>query len=212
LRSLTESSSPKRAAAATRDHVRSAEPSATWRLLIGRVPSQIYPAACLAAVSVAIIVNASFFQRSPRTSERPAPAVSSDGAAPRVPPGASSEITSAANAPIAASASVEGGAVLPPVRPARAATPLVSAATPSDDVIADLINGAPSHEENRKLVMAAQSALAKLGYALKIDGDANASTMQALGDYERRRNLAGSPTITPRVVKMLVAAANSSAQ
>ena len=59
--------------------------------------------------------------------------------------------------------------------------------------------------------MAAQAALAKLGYALKVDGDAGAPTMQALGDYEKRHNLPASLVISPRVVKMLTAAANSGA-
>ncbi len=60
--------------------------------------------------------------------------------------------------------------------------------------------------------MAAQSALAKLGYTVKVDGDTNAVTMQAIGDYEKRHNLPPTTTIGPRIVKTLTAAANAGAR
>jgi hypothetical protein len=157
------------------------------------------------------MVNAAFFQRSPRLAESSAGAIASLAAASQVPASAPAETRLNADAPTPPAVSGDGEAVLPPARPSRVVSALGSTATPSDDAIADLINGASPHDDNRRLVLAAQSALAKLGYGLKVDGDANASTMQALGDYEKRHNLPASSAISPRIVKMLTAAVNSSA-
>ena len=62
------------------------------------------------------------------------------------------------------------------------------------------------------LAIAAQSALIKLGFAIKADGVAGASTQQAIQQFERAHGLAPSGEVTPRLVKLLSAAANATAR
>jgi peptidoglycan hydrolase-like protein with peptidoglycan-binding domain len=63
-------------------------------------------------------------------------------------------------------------------------------------------------KDGTHLTMAAQTALIKLGFALKADGVEGASTEQAIAQFERAHGLAASSEITPRLVKQLSAAAH----
>ena len=74
-------------------------------------------------------------------------------------------------------------AALPPARPADTA----EAPRSAQDPIAELLAG--NHDEASRLTMAAQTALAKLGYAVKPDGKEGAATEQALREFERAHGL-----------------------
>jgi peptidoglycan hydrolase-like protein with peptidoglycan-binding domain len=57
------------------------------------------------------------------------------------------------------------------------------------------------------LTLAAQTALAKLGYPVKPDGNQGVATQQALRDFERAHGLPPATEITERLVKQLAQAA-----
>ena len=65
------------------------------------------------------------------------------------------------------------------------------------DQIGDLLSGKSLHDETR-LIRAAQTALAKLGYAVKIDGVEDGDTRRALRDFERAYGLAITPELARR--------------
>ena len=77
---------------------------------------------------------------------------------------------------------------------------------------------APAHQDQSLVIvtavrlpdfLAAQTALAKLGYPVKPDGNDGAATQQALRDFERVHSLPLSTEITPRLVKQLSVAARA---
>jgi peptidoglycan hydrolase-like protein with peptidoglycan-binding domain len=72
------------------------------------------------------------------------------------------------------------------------------------DPIADLIRGAGP--DTRRLVSAAQGALAKLGFSVKATGAIDGNTRSALAEFEKARHLPVSSEITPKLVKTLNAA------
>ena len=100
---------------------------------------------------------------------------------------------------------------VPPARPAHlgaASEPAPAPAPPaprSGDAIRDLLRG-DSAKETAHLTLAAQSALVKLGYVVKADGVAGATTTQAIEMFERAHGLPASGEITPKLVKQLNAA------
>jgi hypothetical protein len=75
----------------------------------------------------------------------------------------------------------------------------------ASDKIGDLLSGKPLRNESH-LIHAAQTALAKLGYAVKADGAEDGDTRRALRDFERAHDLAPTTEISPEVVNQLVAA------
>ncbi|MGA8583085.1 MAG: peptidoglycan-binding domain-containing protein [Roseiarcus sp.] len=158
---------------------------------------RLYLGAALAIGLVGIGVNALLFQHE----RRPAPLFGSllapfsspsrPPAAPPVPKPASVERdASAAQSP----------AALPPARPADPAD--------SSDPITDLLRG-EARVDGAHLILAAQTALAKLGYPVKPDGNDGLATQQALRDFERVHSLPLSTEITPRLVKQLSVAARA---
>jgi len=165
-----------------------------WRAIVASLPPRAYAGACLAAIAVTIVANAAFFQH------RAAPTAASPSAAP-VAVRAASPAAAADSQPQVASVPV--AVPSPPARPAATAP----AASANDDPIADLLNGGAA-KDDKKQVMAAQAALVKLGYVVKVDGDVTAATLQAVADYEKRHALPVTQTITAHVVKMLTAAAS----
>ena len=92
-------------------------------------------------------------------------------------------------------------AALPPARPAEAA----QSSPPASDPIAELLAG-ETHSDGSHLTLAAQTALAKLGYPVKPDGKEGAATEQALRDFEQAHGLPSATEITERLVKQLTAA------
>lgn len=155
-------------------------------------------AAALAAGVVGIGANALLLQRE----RHPAPLfgaapvkqtpATAQAAAPAPPKPASVE-RQAAPAP--------SPAALPPARPAEAS----ESAPPAPDPIAALLNGEP-HSDGPHPVLAAQTALMKLGYPVKPDGNEGPATEQALRDFERAHGLPLTTEITERLVKQLTQA------
>jgi hypothetical protein len=168
-----------------------------WRLKAEHLP--LYLGAGLAVGLVGIGVNALLFQHE----RRPAPLFGSLvapfsspaqlPAAPPVPKPVSAEREApAAPTPVA----------VPPARPAETAE-----GSPSDP-ITDLLRG-ESHVDGAHLILAAQTALAKLGYPVKPDGNDGLATQQAVRDFERAHGLPISTEISPRLVKQLTVAARA---
>ncbi len=156
--------------------------------------------AALAVALVGIGVNALLLQRE----RHPAPLF---GSAPAARP-APAPAPALAVAPPPRLASVEhdaspapAPAALPPARPAAAAS-----SPSSPDPIAALLAG-EARSDGSHLVLAAQTALMKLGYTVKPDGNEGAATEQALRDFERAHGLSPSTEITERLVKQLTQAA-----
>jgi len=157
--------------------------------------------AILSLALVGVAVNALLLQRErhpaplfgfsqpKRPSAAPAPA-------PAPPPKPASLENSAPPAP--------SSAALPPSRPADAA----QSAPPPSDPIAELLAG-ETHSDGSHLILAAQTALAKLGYSVKPDGKEGAATEQALREFEKARGLPSGAEITERLVKQLTAAARA---
>ncbi|MGA2484433.1 MAG: peptidoglycan-binding domain-containing protein [Roseiarcus sp.] len=157
-----------------------------WRRL-GATPARGYAAAALTAALVGIVVNALALQHA----RHPAPFFARTpvvAAAPTPTP-------AAALAPTAAETPT---APTPPTRPAQLG---------GDDAIADMLR-ADQEQEAQKRLAAAQTALVKLGYVLKADGEPSAATSTALRDFERAHGLPPSNDVTPRLLKTLSAAVN----
>jgi hypothetical protein len=167
------------------------------------LPTRIYVIGGLSALLVAIGVNALVLQ-----SERhPAPLFASPPAriAPAPPP--SNPIPAPAPAP----SRLDSDESLPPAPvptpPVRTGAVSTTSARAPDQIGAWLRN--ESQNDDSRLVLAAQNALVKLGYAVKADGNQGAATHQALRDFERAHGLPSTTEITPRLVKQLTAAARA---
>jgi peptidoglycan hydrolase-like protein with peptidoglycan-binding domain len=64
-----------------------------------------------------------------------------------------------------------------------------------------------THSDGSRLILAAQTALVKLGYSVKPDGKEGAATQQALREFEHAHSLPPATEITERLVKQLTLAA-----
>jgi Putative peptidoglycan binding domain len=177
---------------------------ALTRGIAGRVKLahlRFYLGAALFAALVGIGVNALLLQRERHPAPLfgyAAPKVPSATPAPAPPPPqkpASTEDTAPPAQP---------SATLPPARPAESAGSSSSASDP----IAELLAGEP-HGDATRLTLAAQTALAKLGYPVKPDGKEGSATEQALREFERAHGLPSATEITERLVKQLNAAARA---
>lgn len=173
--------------------------------LAGRLKAEhlhLYLGAGLAIGLVGIGVNALLFQHE----RRPAPLfgslVSPFSSASRPP--AASPVPKLASAEHDAP-SAQSPATVPPARPAEA----VDGSSPApSDPITDLLRG-ETRVDGGHLILAAQTALAKLGYPVKPDGNDGLATQQALRDFERLHGLSPSTEITPRLLKQLTQAARA---
>jgi hypothetical protein len=168
------------------------------------LPARSIAGAALAAVLVGIVVNALALQKE----RHPAPFFPAK-------PSAQTQLAAPAQTAVAAAvpdASVV--AVEPPVRPANLGGPAdaaASVAARSGDPIRDLLRGETGKDASH-LIVAAQNALIKLGYTVKADGVAGASTIAAIREFEHSHGLVASSEITPKLVKQLTAAASIAAQ
>ncbi len=177
---------------------------ALTRRITGRVKLahlRYYLGAALFAALVGIGVNALLLQRE----RHPAPLFGY--AAPKLPSTAPAPAPPPPQKPV----SVEDNA--PPAQPAAALPPPRAAQTAgspasASDPIAELLAGEP-HGDSSHLTLAAQNALAKLGYSVKPDGKEGSATEQALREFERAHGLAPATEITERLVKQLTAAART---
>jgi hypothetical protein len=187
-----------------RGPVQSSAHEALTRGIAGRVKLahlRYYLGAALFAALVGIGVNALLLQRE----RHPAPLFGS--AAPKLPsatpapapPPPQKPASTEDNAPPA-----QSSATLPPARPAESAGSSSSASDP----IAELLAGEP-HGDATRLTLAAQTALAKLGYPVKPDGKEGSATEQALREFERAHGLPPGTEITERLVKQLTSAARA---
>jgi hypothetical protein len=163
-----------------------------------------YLAAALSVALIGIGVNALLLQRerhpAPLFGSAPpqAPPVSAaPGPAPTPPPPPKSQSAQPETSPAQLSPTA-----LPPARPAAADNPV-----PASDPIAALLAGEAQKGGGGRLVLAAQTALAKLGYPVRPDGNEGAATQQALRDFEHAHGLPPATEITERLVKQLTQAA-----
>jgi len=175
---------------------------ALTRKIAGRVKLahlRYYLGAALFAALVGIGVNALLLQRERHPAPLfgyAAPKLPSAAPAPAPPP-PQKPVSTEDNAPPA-----QSSAALPPARPAESA----GSSSPASDPIAELLAGEP-HGDASRLTLAAQTALAKLGYPVKPDGKEGSATGQALREFERAHGLPPATEITERLVKQLTAAA-----
>ena len=175
------------------------------RRIAGRVKLahlRYYLGAALFAALVGIGVNALLLQRE----RHPAPlfgfaAPKPPSAAPApAPPPPQKPTSTEDTAPPA-----QSSAALPPARPAesrRRASPQGPIRSPN------CWQGNPTAMRSR-LTLAAQTALAKLGYPVKPDGKEGSATEQALREFEHAHGLPPATEITERLVKQLTAAARA---
>jgi hypothetical protein len=170
-------------------------------------PSRTIAGAVLAAAMTGIIVNAMLLQHSHRLALAPPAQVKAPDAPPLAP------VAPAANASAGGEAS--SAPAVPPARPADLGALIESStgSTHAGDPIRDLLRSDSGKESDaKKLTIAAQTALIKLGFTIKADGVVGASTEQAIQQFERQRSLTPSSEITPKLVKQLNAAASASAR
>ena len=163
---------------------------------LGATPARGYAAAALTAALVGIVVNALALQhaRHPAPFFVHTPAVAAAPASTPAPPPAPAVAETA-------------GAPATPTPPARPVQLGGAAASGGDDAIGDMLRADQEQESQRRLV-AAQTALVKLGYVLKSDGEPSAATNTALRDFERAHGLPPSNDVTPRLLKALSTAVN----
>jgi hypothetical protein len=160
-----------------------------------------YLGAALFAALVGIGVNALLLQRE----RHPAPLFGY--AAPKVPSAAPAPAPPPPQKPASTediAPPAQSSAALPPARPVES----TGSSPPGSDPIAELLAGEPRGDASR-LTLAAQTALAKLGYPVKPDGKEGSATEQALLEFERAHGLPPATEITERLVKQLTAAARA---
>ncbi|HEY5207419.1 MAG TPA: peptidoglycan-binding domain-containing protein [Roseiarcus sp.] len=160
-----------------------------------------YLGAALFAAFVGIGVNALLLQRE----RHPAPLFGY--AAPKLPSAAPAPAPPPPQKPVNVEENVppaQPAAALPPPRAAQTA----GSSSSVSDPIAELLAGEP-HGDSSRLTLAAQTALAKLGYAVKPDGKEGSATEQALREFEHAHGLPPATEITERLVKQLTAAARA---
>jgi hypothetical protein len=163
---------------------------------LGATPARGYAAAALTAALIGIVVNALALQHArhpaPFFAHTPAVALAPASTAAAAPAQTAAETTGAPAAPT------------PPARPVQFGG---AAASGGDDAIADMLR-ADQEQETQKRLAAAQTALVRLGYVVKADGEPSAATTTALRDFERAHGLPPSNDVTPRLLKALSAAVN----
>lgn len=205
------------------------------RLLMERVttaPRRVYVGAALAALLAGIGANALLLQIgrhpallaeatgdpaptvqpvAPHASPAPvAPHMSPAPVSPPSPPAADFVNTAPPAAPLAAgrpratrTSVPDTTSSLGPAEGPQRSGPRAAAHAP--DQIAALLRGKPVDDESR-LVRAAQIALAKLGYPVKLSGAEDGATRRALREFERAHGLTPTTEISPELVKQLSAA------
>jgi putative peptidoglycan binding protein len=159
------------------------------------LPARVYLGAAFSALLVGIGVNALMLQRArhPAPLFAPARPHASPTSAPLRVPDASHASPRATFAPAPA--------------PPRTVTN-DDAPSRAPDQIGDLLRD-QNLDGGSRLILAAQGALQKIGYPVKIDGAEGAATQQALRDFERSHGLPLTTEITPGLVKQLTSAARA---
>lgn len=161
-------------------------------------PSRTIAGAAFAAVMTGIVINALFLQKTHRFAVIAPPVSTAPAKAP------------ASAAPPAQAVAPAETAPAPPARPADLGALIEATAAPAHggDPIRDLLRAEPKEgAEAKRLTLAAQNALIKLGFAIKADGVDGASTRQAIQQFERSHGLIPLGEITPKLVRQLTEAA-----
>lgn len=180
-------------------------PTARLIALARTLPPRAWLGGALSLVLIGIGVNALLLQRE----RHPAPFFAPP---PQVAPSAPVAVAAPPPRPAAAATAERDpapAASAPAALPARRAEG--AAAQPAADPIGDLLRGETRADPARP-VLAAQTALAKLGYPVKADGEEGSATQQAIRDFERAHGLPLSTEITPALVRQLSQAARSAAR
>ena len=156
------------------------------------LPARLYVGAAFSALLAGIGVNALLLQHE----RHPAPLF-----APAHPQGAPAPSLPAPAAFLPAPA---------PSSPPRPATGDNAPAVRFPDQIGELLRGGgEARGDPSRMVAAAQTALAKLGFPVKADGVEGAATEQALRDFERSHGLPVTTEITAHLLKQLTSAARA---
>ena len=173
-----------RNAPASRLRGKAAPLGAKWLSALRPKSKKSVAAAALWAVMIGIVVNAVALQHSRR-----------------IAPSADSAVAAATPAPVPTPAKA---AAPEPPRPSPSPVTVALAHAPKPaDPIADFLRG---QGDKRQLTLAAQSALARLGFAVKPTGALDAGTRDALSEFEKTHHLPASNEITTKLVKSLNAA------
>lgn len=159
-----------------------------WARALAPKKKSTVAGAALAAMMIGIVVNALALQHGRRLALAPDPtAVAAIKPAP----------TPVVRAP--------AHAVETPTPAPRPTVVALARAQKSDDAIADFLRAqAP---EKRRLTLAAQEALVKLGFSIKATGALDAQTRSALREFEKSRHMTASTEISAKLVRALKAAA-----
>ena len=141
-----------------------------------------YLGAALFAALVGIAVNALLLQRE----RHPAPLFGY--AAPKLPSAAARASPAASLKSPSARKTTPRPRSPPPLFRRRGRLRAAGSSPSASDPIAELLAG-EAHGDGSRLILAAQTALAKLGYPVKPDGKEGAATEQALREFERAHGL-----------------------
>jgi len=107
---------------------------------------------------------------------------------------------------VEASAAPAASPQAPPSAPAKSYEG--AGETPSrPDQIGELLRGGDLNGDPSRVIQAAQSALARLGYPVNADGVEGVATERALRDFERAHGLPVTTELTAHLLKQLTAAA-----
>jgi hypothetical protein len=158
-----------------------------WLRALRPTSKRSFAGAALGAMMIGIVVNAVALQHGRRV------------VAPPLEPA-----TAAVRPPVAAAPALAARPEPPRPMPSPVAVALARASRPADP-IGDFLRNQGA--EKRRLTLAAQGALARLGFGVKATGALDAGTREALAEFEKAHRLPASSAITPKLVRTLTAAA-----
>ncbi|MDB5649450.1 MAG: Peptidoglycan-binding domain 1 protein [Hyphomicrobiales bacterium] len=160
---------------------------------LARRPGQTIVCAVFTAVLTGILANAMFFQ----TARHPAPifggpVVARPLAVAPVPAQPQAAATSAVPVPVPR-----------PVEFTPVGAPIHDSSEPAKDQIGNLLKASSASSPDATRLLAAQRALARLGYAVKPDGVMGGSTRQAIEKFEQARKLPVTGELSARTLREL---------
>jgi hypothetical protein len=170
---------------------------ARWAAYVPR-DRRVVAGAALAAMMIGIVVNAVALQHGRRVDLGLAPDPTAVAAIKPAPVPAAK--------PVPAPKLAAAEPVPEPPRPPQPTT-VAHAAAKSPDAIADFLRA--QSPDKKKLTLAAQGALAKLGFSVKPTGALDAQTRSALAEFQKSRHMPVSAEVTPKLVSALKAAAQA---
>jgi hypothetical protein len=163
-----------------------------WIAPFARRPGQTIMCAVFTAVLTGILANAMFFQ----TTRHPAPIFGG--------PVVARPTTMVSTQPTAPPASAIPVPVPRPVEFTSATAPRDAMDAPKDQ-IGNLLKGSSTPAADTGKLVAAQRALARLGYPVKADGVMGATTRQSIEKFEQSRKLPMTGDLSARTLRELSA-------